>query len=318
MKKEMLTAAALTLLLCGCSHKTEVRDKGFVRSIGCDGNENKTVSVRLYGEKDVLSGNGETIFTAIENAETSQGKTLFTGHLELLALSPGNIREMLTVMMQNNRISPSCSLLMIPENASGAIESYEETELTDLIESGGRKGKIKNKNISGVLNDLLEDDAMAAVPALSNNELTMAVIDSDSIVGILSEEESQGLCWLTGSLRDIYLPVEVGGRTISFQIRKSSPKLKAEFDGKNIKITTEIKISGGSIEEGISHEEASEAAAAKISGLCSKTISKTVTGMKADVLGIQKCISSENININGEWKELIPRLQFYYSIKIAS
>jgi hypothetical protein len=40
--------------------------------------------------------------------------------------------------------------------------------------------------------------------------------------------------------------------------------------------------------------------------------------MKADVLGIQKCISSENININGEWKELIPRLQFYYSIKIAS
>ena len=85
MKKELLTAAALTLLLCGCSHKTEVRDKGFVRSIGCDGKENKTVSVRLYGEKDVLSGNGETIFTAIENAETSQGKTLFTGHLELLA-----------------------------------------------------------------------------------------------------------------------------------------------------------------------------------------------------------------------------------------
>lgn len=145
-EKELLTAAALTLLLCGCSHKTEVRDKGFVRSIGCDGKENKTVSVRLYGEKDVLSGNGETIFTAIENAETSQGKTLFTGHLELLALSPGNIREMLTVMMQNNRISPSCSLLMIPENASGTIESYEETELTDLIESGCRKGKIKTKH----------------------------------------------------------------------------------------------------------------------------------------------------------------------------
>ena len=72
-------------------------------------------------------------------------------------------------MMQNNRISPSSSLLMIPENASDTIESYEEPALTDLIESGCRKGKIKNKKISGVLNDLLEDDAMADVPALSNN-----------------------------------------------------------------------------------------------------------------------------------------------------
>lgn len=318
MKKRLLTAAALTLLLCGCSHKTEVRDKGFVRSIGCDGEENKSVSIRLYGEEEALSGNGETIFTAIENAETSQGKTLFTGHLELLALSPGNIRDILTVMMQNNRISPSCSLLVVPVNASETIEAHDETELTDLIESGNRKGKIKNKTISEVLNDLLEDDAMAAVPALSNNKLTMAVIDSDSIVGILSEEESQGLCWLTGSIRDVYLPVEIDGRIISFHIRKSNPRLKAEFDGNNIKITTEIKISGGSVEDGISHEKASEAAAAKISGLCSKAISKTVTGMKADVFGIQKCIASENIDINVTWSDLIPKLQFYYSIKIAS
>lgn len=306
------------LLLCGCSHKTEVRDKGFVRTIGCDSGEVQSVAVRLYGQEDVLSGTGDTIFSAVENAETAQGKTLFTGHLELLVLNPAEIKDKLSVMIKNNRISPSCSLIITTGSAADTVKSYEEEELSDILDSSSRKGKIVTRNISAVLNDLLEDDAMAAVPVLDGKNLTMGVVGYDSVIGVLSEEESEGLSWLTGSQRDIYLPVNVNGKTASFHVRKSSTRLTAQSDGDKIRITTEIKINGSCIEENISENESSKAAAEKISGLCSKAISKTITGMNADVLGIEKCIRSENIASGETWKEIIPRLEFYYSIKIAS
>lgn len=316
MRKKLVLTAVM-LLLCGCSHKTEVRDKGFVRTIGCDSGEVQSVAVRLYGQDEVLSGSGDTIFSALENAETVQGKTLFTGHLELLVLNPAEIRDKLSVMIKNNRISPSCSLIITTGSAADTVKSYEEEELSDILDSSSRKGKIVTRNISTVLNDLLEEDSMAAVPVLDGKNLTMGVVGYDSLVGVLSEEESEGLSWLTGSQRDIYLPISLNGKAASFHVRKSSTRLTAEADGENIRITTEIKINGSCIEENTDESGSSKAAAEKISGLCSKAISKTVTGMNADVLGIEKCIRSENLASGESWKEIIPRLQFYYSIKIA-
>lgn len=317
MKKKLALTAAM-LLLCGCSNKTEVRDKGFVRTIGCDSGDIQSVAVRLYGQEDVFFGSGDTVFSAVENAEISQGKTLFTGHLELLVLNPAEIKDKLSVMIKNNRISPSCSLIITTGSAADTVKSYKEEELSDILDSSSRKGKIVSKNISAVLNDLLEEDSMAAVPVLDGKSLTIGVIGFDSLTGILSGEESEGFCWLTDSMHDIYLPINVNGKSASFHVRKSSTKLTAEADGENIKITTEIKINGSCIEESISESDASKAAAEKISGLCSKTISKTVTGMKADVLGIEKCIRSEGLASGESWNDIIPRLQFYYSIKIAS
>ena len=308
----------MTLLLCGCSHKTEVRDKGFIRIIGCDSNAFQSVALRLYGEEDILTGSGETLFSAVENAETVQGKTLFTGHLELLVLNRSGIGDKLSVMIKNNRISPSCSLLISADSAADAVLNSDENELSDSLESLSRKGKLSEKTIADVLNDLLEEDSMAAVPVMHDNEITMGIINQDTAVGIFSEEESEGFCWLTGSLRDIYVPVSVNERKASFHVRKSSTRLSADTDGENIIIAIEIKINGNCIEEGIDSEKASRAAAEKISALCAKTLSKTVTGMNADVLGIEKCIRSENIAKNLTWKEIIPRLQFYYSIKTAS
>lgn len=318
MKKRILTAAALTLLLCGCSSETEVRNKGFIRTIGSDSGDVQSVTIRLYGQEETLSGSGKTLFAAIDDAETTQGKALFTGHLELLVLDPENLADNLSVMIKNNRISPSCSLLTVPENAAKIVSDYEEAQISDIMDSSSRKGMISKKNISAVLNDLLENDSKAAVPVMDGDKLRMAIINGNSIEEILSEEESEGFCWLTENLSDIYVPIEADGKSVSFHVRKSSAELKAEYDRENIKITTEIKINGSCVEEGISEKQASQAMAEKISGLCSKTISKTVTGLNADVLGIQKKVISENIEPGKSWEEIIPKLRFFYSIKIAS
>lgn len=318
MVKKVTAVCLAMILLCGCSHKTEVRDKGFVRIIGCDSGEELYAAVRLYGEEDTISGKGSTIFSAVEDAETTQGKTLFTGHLETLVLNQGNIKDTLSVMIKNNRISPSCALLLTPESAADTVQKGDENTIPDALKSNSRKGKISKKNISAVLNDLLEEDCAAAVPVISKGKLTMCITDGERITGILSEEESEGYCWLNDKLQDIYLPISINEKNASFLVRNSRPRITASADGDNIIITAEIKINGSCIEEGISKNDAAKAAAEKVSSLCSKIISKTVTGLNADVLGIKKCIDSSSIIPETSWKDIIPRLQFYYSIKISS
>ena len=110
--KRLIPPFLLLLTLSGCSGRSEVRDKGFIRTIGADCNDVQTISLQLYGSDEVLTGQGTTLFSAIADSERTQGKNLFAGHLELFAASPENIYKNLSSLLQNNRISPSCLSLI--------------------------------------------------------------------------------------------------------------------------------------------------------------------------------------------------------------
>ena len=124
-------------------------------------------------------------------------------------------------------------------------------------------------------------------------------------------------CWLSGGIKDIYLPLDINGRNVDFYVRKSSTKITAEKQDDKINITVEIKINGNAEENDIDRESVKKNVAEQISGLCAKTIAKTVTGMKADVFGIEKSINARGISENRTWEDLIPNLNFYYKIKIS-
>lgn len=318
MKKRMLLTAVLLLLtLSGCSGRTEVRDKGFIRTIGADSGEQQVISLQLYNSSDVLSGQGKTLFSAIADSERTQGKDLFAGHLELFVSTPENIYKNLTALLKNNRISPSCSVLCVADNAAKLVAASESNYLPDLLESSGRSGLIVRKNISSVIDDMLGTDGKAAVPVIKDGDIYMSVISGEKIIGVLTHDESKGLCWLNGGIEDIYLPVETEERTVDFYVRKSSTKITAQKQGDKISITAEIKINGHSEEKEIDREQIKNCLAEQISGLCAKTIAKTVTGMKADVFGIEKSILSGGISDSRTWEDMIPNLNFFYKIKIS-
>lgn len=315
--KKLIPPFLLLLTLSGCSGKSEVRDKGFIRTIGADYSDVQTISLQLYDSDEILSGQGETLFSAIADSERTQGKNLFAGHLELFAASPENIYKNLSTLLQNNRISPSCSVICVPENAAGLVARSESNSLPDLIDSGSRSGIIVKKNISSVIDDLLGADCKAAVPVYKDGEIYMSVINGDRLIGILTRDESKGLCWLNGGIEDIYLPLDINGRKVDFYVRKSSTKITAEKQGDKINITAEIKINGNAEESDIDRNKVKQNVAEQISGICAKTIAKTVTGMKADVFGIEKSIKARGISENRTWEDLIPNLNFYYKIKIS-
>ena len=70
---------------------------------------------------------------------------MFAGHLELFAASPENIYKNLSSLLQNNRISPSCSVICVPENAAGLVAESESDFLPEIIDSSSRSGIIVKK-----------------------------------------------------------------------------------------------------------------------------------------------------------------------------
>ncbi|MGN0621876.1 MAG: Ger(x)C family spore germination C-terminal domain-containing protein [Porcipelethomonas sp.] len=319
MKKLLPLLVPAIMLLNGCSNESEVRNMSFVQTIGTDISEDgmKNAALRLYGSEDILTGKGKTIFSAVENAETAQDKSLFSGHTELFVSGEGDFMESLELLIKNNRISPSCMFACTDEKAEDILSGPDGASLSGLIESGSRNGSVLRRNISDVLDDMLGSDGMAAVPVVNSSGLNMAVINSEKIVGILTGDESRGLCWLNGTIHDIYLPVTVSEDTTDFFVRKTQTKLTAETENDDIIITVEIKINGNAQNEHESSTQVRRQAAEQISSLCAKAVSTTVNVYGADVFGIEKCIRSSGIKTDAEWKDIISGLQFRYRIKIA-
>lgn len=316
INKLLCLLPVLSITLSGCSDSSDVRNKAFIREMGADYSEEQTISLRTFGSDEVITGSGKTLLSAVGECENTQSKNLFSGHLEVFASSPQNIGNNLLTLLSNNRISPSCYVLCIPENAASFIDK-EGGKLAALIRSSSRNGIILPKTISGVVNDLLESDRKAAVPTHKDGKLTMAVISPNKLIGILSEDESKGLCWLCGNVKDIYIPIEYNNLKSDFYIRKSDTKITAEKSDNKINITVEIKINGNSEDNNENLYIAREEVSKTVSTLCANTIAKTVTGMKADLFGLEQIIKSARLSVGKEWEELIPLLNFSYKIKIS-
>lgn len=314
--KKLLPLVLSLITLSGCSSSGDVRSKAFIKEIGVDCGEEQSVSLRLFHSDQIISGSGKTLLSAVSDCENSQSKNFFSGHLEVIASSPANIGNNLLTLLQNNRISPSCYVICTPESASDFIKK-DGGNLAELIKSNGRNGVILPQTISDVINDLLEDDQKAAVPTNKNGKLTMAVISPNDFIGTLSEDDSKGLCWLHGNVKDIYLPIKFENNQTDFYVRKARTKITAKQTGDKINIEIEIKINGNDETGSRDTQEEKNEVGKYISSLCSKTIAKTVTGMKADLFGIEKAISSANISHGKTWEELVPMLEFSYVVKIS-
>lgn len=317
MNAKRITAALLLLLtLSGCSARTEVRNKSFIRFVGIESGDEVTAAVSLYDSDEKLEGKGETLFAAIADSERSQGKSLFSGHMELFISNPQNIYENLKTLIHNNRISPSCSVICTAEGADRLVMKSDGSDISDMLESSSRGGLVIKKNISSVLDDMMGADGKACVPVIKDGDIFMGVISRNRLLGTLNSDESRGLCWLGHKIEDIYIPVTVNSKVVNFYVRKSTPKITAEKSGDSINITAEIKINGNPEEMQTDTAAVKDSLARQISGICAKTIAKTVTGMKADVFGIEKSMNARGMSV-GNWEEIIPHLNFSYKIKIS-
>ena len=104
-----LTAAVL-LLCTGCA-ATQVRDRAYLQAIELRSPDTPTVLLHDFHEsKAIAYGKGSSVSQAVANAAVPVGKTLFLGHLELIAYENPAFGEQLDDLMQQYRLSPACKV----------------------------------------------------------------------------------------------------------------------------------------------------------------------------------------------------------------
>lgn len=324
--KALCLTLSLPLILSGCNNSAiEVRDRAFIQAIGIDGEENPSVVVSIFGNDDnedysIYGGEGKTIFEAIADAETKQDKNLFIGHIELIALGKRNLREDLEILLSNSHISPSCTVVYSDMNAGEIISDKNSWDLLETIKIKSKNGYISRKSVINVLDDLLGSDKAAAIPIIEDDEINMAIIGENGLKGILTKTESQGLSWLSESIKTLTLPIEMENEIINLRVESVKSRVTSAIDGNKITTTFYISFTGDVLEKNYTLEQISESAQQTITSLCQSAVQRTVHSLNVDVLNIEKSIKAADYNFYIEnkdnWSEMLKSVNFKYEVEL--
>lgn len=323
--KAICLTLSLPLILSGCNHSAiEVRDRAFVQAIGIDGEKNPSVVVSIFGndsdEYTVYSGEGKTIFEAIADAETKQDKNLFIGHIELIALGKRNLLDDLEILLSNSRISPSCTVVYSDVNAGEIIADKNSWNLLETIKIKSKNGYISEKSVANVLDDLLGSDKAAAIPIVEIDQINMAIVGENGLKGILTETEAQGLAWLSETIKNLTLPIELENETVNLRVESAKSRVTSTIDGNKVTTTFHIALSGDVLEKNYTLEQISEPAQQTIISLCQAAVQRTVHSLNVDVLNIEKSIKVADYNYYMEhkdnWNHMLKNINFKYEVDL--
>lgn len=280
LKKILLMCCVPLVVFTSCRNRSaEVRDRAFIRCIGVEERENQEyVSIKIFGGDDaeVYSGKGETVFSAIENAETMQSKNLFTGHIEQIIIGKGNLSEKLETMLSNNRITPACHVICTEENAEKIVK---ESEIPSTLSSCARKGTVMDRSISDILRGLKSECEMSVVPIIDGESLTMGIVNGNGIEKVLSDDESKGISWLNGKISNIVVALD---RNTDFHVATSKVGISTEVKENRLYINFEISVQAEN-----STEEKNNLAIGKIKELCESAVQVCLYQYGCDSFGIE-------------------------------
>ena len=161
-----LTAAVL-LLCTGCA-ATQVRDRAYLQAIELRSPDTPTVLLHDFHEsKAIAYGKGSSVSQAVANAAVPVGKTLFLGHLELIAYENPAFGEQLDDLMQQYRLSPACKVAC---SADGITLTQEDTtETVEQLRQAEHTGQLPETDLFTILREWDTASGTALVPLMTED-----------------------------------------------------------------------------------------------------------------------------------------------------
>lgn len=158
-----LTAAVL-LLCTGCA-ATQVRDRAYLQAIELRSPDTPTVLLHDFHEsKAIAYGKGSSVSQAVANAAVPVGKTLFLGHLELIAYENPAFGKQLDDLMQQYRLSPACKVAC---SADGITLAQEDTTKTvEQLRQAEHAGQLPETDLFTILREWDTASGTALVPQI--------------------------------------------------------------------------------------------------------------------------------------------------------
>ena len=202
----LITAVLCCIILAAGGRSISIDRRGIVHAMGIDPCENGyRVSLQIFQPAgsgsdtavDVTGANvavavseGKTVSEALSAADSSTGKELFFGHLQLICLGSGitldDPPELFSFALGGKNISPSADICMTQGKAEDLMQlklTEDETSaeaLSSLISTSAEYSRTINCD----LKSLLSDEGSAAMPVLeviSNGDTDSSSADTPSI-----------------------------------------------------------------------------------------------------------------------------------------
>ncbi len=260
----VLTAFAVSLMLCGCMNRVELKDRTIIRMIGVDTDEEGFVVTMLQfspqakpGEQNsssaavVIQTSGRSISEAVSKVSHYNGNEVFLGNSSFLVVGEKAAQEglerTLNYFNANHEVSPELYVAMAQGRAESIIrakaqEGSNPTQLKSLVEQGRRNGLLGRPTLRDVMNRLQSNRAEPYLPVLTTVELDgnedvlkivgMAVFRDGRLQDTLSIEQTRGVLWATNELNRALITVDFGeedASRASVELKKSRSRVKVQI-----------------------------------------------------------------------------------------
>lgn len=316
MRKPMALVLACCLCLGGCTAATEVRDRAFVQMLGVTGKETQLVTITPFDAEAPVTGRGETLFAAIDDAEAQQDKVLFFGHAELFAVGEGDLRGRLTMLLDGNHISPACQVLYA-EDVTEALGD-PETAPTGILDSMGRKGLLVPRTAGEVLTDLLGRSGRTVLPYAKGDDFFMAVVDTDGKpLGVLDAAGARGLCWLIGRPENVYCGLADVGGDVLVREAASSLQVTVEEGRVHAAFSIRLRVHYDTVTD---PAQADRLLQALVAAECKAAVEQTAYACSADVLQLERGIQRADPEFYeahaSDWATVLQEMQVSCTVRV--
>lgn len=171
MKLSALCAVCLaSAALTGCAASEQVYDKNYVRAVAVAGESGKAAVFAFYDESaEPYAAIGDDLPSVQSEAELGLGKSIFTGHTELIVLGECDYAETLEFMLNEWKVSPSCLVVYGGPYSAYALKNFDAETLADSVRHANEQGKAPECDIVTVLSGLLSSERSAEVVCIGEN-----------------------------------------------------------------------------------------------------------------------------------------------------
>ena len=229
--KKALPLLLCAALLCGCGNYLEIEDTFLVSGIAVDKGEKDNFSVTVEiagtegGEKApsrkqiILSAEGETIYTALENVSAAASRKLFLSQTAVIIIgeeaAKEGIRKIIDLAMRDTELRITSSVIIAKGgkakelfSAPSAGETIKAYEIKNVIKNSGKHFSVTPDVTVYELINMIGDRGIAAtLPAFnlkkSEEMLSLAVcgtavFDGDKLKTFLDENDSKLMTMIMG------------------------------------------------------------------------------------------------------------------------
>ncbi len=329
MKNKLVLLTLFSLLsvciLTSCSDTTQIRERAIIEAMAIDyKNSEYVVTLKERPPKEdapatYIQSSGETLFDALKNAESNDGKQIFYGHSGVFLIGQSaadrGLEQILQFMNSNYQISLNSSVLLTKSSAEKLLKS-EDFSSSDSDFSIGRIqdcGKSVDTTVIDALKMSYNLGGHLYLPLIlldteDNVKIeNCAVFKENSPEFIMTPEQTMGLNLILGNVKDGVFVTEKNGKRVSvnivsqktdmtFKTTEGKPHLSLKVSARgNI---SELGVIGGEEERKEQLKNVVKDVEKQINDAVLSTFKKTLNEEKCDIFNLKQMMKNKGYELS--------------------